>query len=91
VEGGGGGSYSVPSLSVSPFCVSETGPEEHRSAKHVSTMNWVGVGGADSTASLEYLPNTLQKICETLKSVWAFFYVFSRYQSILGNTCKSSK
>ncbi len=41
-----------------PFCVCETGPEEHKSAKQVSIRNWVGMGGGDSKASLENLPNT---------------------------------
>jgi hypothetical protein len=54
-----GTSYSIPPLT--PFCVCETGPEEHKSAKHVCIMNWVGVGGDDSKASLENLPNTFCK------------------------------
>ncbi len=53
--------YSVPPLTLSLFCVCETGPEQHKSAKHVSIMNWVGVGGGDSTASLENLPSTFCK------------------------------
>jgi hypothetical protein len=62
-----------------------TGPEEHKYAKHVSIVNWVGVeGGAYSIASPENLPNTLQKIRETLKSAQAIFNVFSRYRSIPG-------
>jgi hypothetical protein len=56
----GGTSYSIPPLT--PFCVCETGPEEDKPAKHVSIMDWVGVmGGADSTANLENLPNTFCK------------------------------
>jgi hypothetical protein len=48
-------------------------------------MNWVGMGGSDSTASLENLPNTFcKKIRETMKSVRAIFEVFSRYRSIAG-------
>jgi hypothetical protein len=46
---------------LSPFCVCKTGPEEHKSAKHVSIMNWVGMGVGDSTSSLENLPNTVCK------------------------------
>jgi hypothetical protein len=43
------------------FCVCETGPEEHKSEKQVSIMNWVGVGEDNSKASLENLPNTFCK------------------------------
>jgi hypothetical protein len=44
-------------------------------------MNCVGVGGGDSTANLEILPNTFcKKIRETLKSARAIFNVFSRYR-----------
>ena len=41
------------------------------------------------TASLENLPNTLQKIRKTLKSVRAIFNVFSRYRWILGEHMKN--
>jgi hypothetical protein len=48
-------------------------------------MNWVGVEGGDSKASLENLPNTFcKKIREKLKSVRVIFDVFSRYRSIPG-------
>jgi hypothetical protein len=55
----GGTSYSIPPLT--PFCVCETGPEEDKPIKHVSIMNWVGVGGADRKVNLENLPNTFCK------------------------------
>jgi hypothetical protein len=58
--GEGGIIFNSPPF-LSPFCVCETGPEEHKSEKHVSIMNWVGMGGGDSTASLENLPNTFCK------------------------------
>ncbi len=57
----------------------------HKSEKHVSLMNWVGMGGSDRTASIENLPkNFLQKIRETMKSVRAIFDVSSPYRSIAG-------
>jgi hypothetical protein len=83
--GGGIIFNSIYTLTLSLFCVCETGPEQHKSAKHVSIINWVGMGGGDSTTSLENLPNAFcKKIRETLKSVRAIFDVFSRYRSIPG-------
>jgi hypothetical protein len=54
---GAGGIIFNSTTFLSPFCVCETGPEEHKSVKRVSIMNWVGMGGGDSTARLENLPN----------------------------------
>jgi hypothetical protein len=80
--GGGGASYSFSPVYLSSFCFCETGPEEHKSAKHVTVHE---LAGGDSTGSLENLPNTFfKKIRVTLKSVRAIFDVFSRYRSIRG-------
>ncbi len=58
--GGVGIIFNSPPF-LSPFCVCETGPEENKSEKHVSIMNWVGVREGDCTASLENLPKTFCK------------------------------
>jgi hypothetical protein len=88
--GGGGASYSISPLSVSLFCVCETGPEGHKSAKHVSIMNWVGWGEVIVhvlySQSRKSVKHFLQKIREKLKIVRAIFDVFSRYQLDSGQT-----
>jgi hypothetical protein len=38
-----------------------TRPELHKSEKHVGVINWEGMEGSDSTASLENLPNPFCK------------------------------
>ena len=69
---------------LSPFFVCETRPEEHKSAKHVSITNWVGMGGGDSTASLKICQTHFSKNPGNTLECAAIFYVSSRYQSIPG-------
>ncbi len=69
-----------------------TGPEEHKYAKHVSIVNWVGVGGAYSTASPENLSNTYRKKSAKRWRVRGRFLMCSptidRYRL---NTCENFK
>ena len=72
------------SSTPSPFCVCETGPEEHKSAKHVNIMTGWGLGEVIVGQPWKSAKHILQKIRETLKSVRAIFDVSSRYRSIAG-------
>ncbi len=72
---------------LSPFCVCETGPEEHKSAKYVSIMNWVGMG--------EVTVQPVLKICKKSTKHWRvcgwFLMSLPDIEQYLVNTCEIFK